>query len=531
MRKTLPLLLVCTLLACAGAPPTRPYVPEQGHQTIAANGIKIAYLAAGDPNDPLIILLHGFPDTPHAWDQIRPALAASGYYVVSPFLRGYAPSEVPAADAYDVTTLGRDVLALITALGKEQADVVGHDWGAMAAYAAAALEPRRVRKLVTMVIPHPAALKVRLRDVRRLRHFLALRKPHADRKFAGDDYAGVDELYARWSPTWKSTAADREAIKNTFAAPGSLHGALGYYRELSRASTTPLRVPTQVPALVIAGLDDGTTPLHTFENTTPFAAGVRLEKLPTGHFPHRERPDLVLPLLKEFLGPPPATNKPVAPEPEPPPVPVAPASPTTPQSWPLDLARELPGGCLGWSTSERAVLCVTGGGSIQTGHAYTLQFLGERAETIKIVEYPALDFEDHPTTLPEKDRARVAARLTAGYYVALPPSTGELRPGKPYAGARFTLRWTRKKTGHEDSGAGEWDVFKDRIEIACNARKPVYLPLFTHTIENPSNDVATVYVLTPSQILLHRVDSWGIEGDIGSREEAALVDLDKLGCR
>lgn len=292
------------LAACAPAPRPRVYEPEQGYATVDAEGVSIAYFAAGDPNDPLIVLLHGFPDTPHAWDQLRPQLAEPGYYVVSPFLRGYAPGYIPATDEYDVESLGRDVLALIVALGKQDADVVGHDWGAMAAYAAAALEPARVRHLVTMVIPHPATLKVRLRDLRRVRHFLALRKPGAAKRFARRDFAGVDELYARWSPTWKSSAADREAVKNTFAAPGSLVGALGYYRDISVKAPAFLRAPTEVSSLVIAGIDDGTTPLDSFDDLTAFAGDVRVEKLPTGHFPHRERPDLVLPLLREFLGPP-----------------------------------------------------------------------------------------------------------------------------------------------------------------------------------------------------------------------------------
>jgi pimeloyl-ACP methyl ester carboxylesterase len=523
--------VLALLAACAGAPPTRPHRPEQDYATIAVNGIKLAYFASGDPRHPLVILLHGFPDTPHAWDSLRPALAESGYYVVAPFLRGYAPSQIPGEDAYDVRTLGRDVLDLIAALGKQSADVVGHDWGAMAAYSAAAQEPRRIRKLVAMVIPHPANIKPRLRDARRLRHFLALRKRSAERKFASDDYAGVDELYARWSPTWRSTPADREPVKNAFAARGSLHGALGYYRDLSRKALAFVRAPTRVPTLVIAGIDDGTTPLDSFDNKAPFAAGVRIEELPTGHFPHRERPDLVLPLLREFLGAPPQQRPEVPPVDDPPEVAREPERPGQPQDWPLDLARELPGGCLAWSTSERAVVCVNGGGSIQSGHTYSLAFLGERPETIKILETPPLDQGDHPLILPEKDRANDAARFTSGKYIALPPPTGTLTPGAPYLGARFTLRWTRKKTDHVDAGTGQWNVYNDRIELACKAKNPIFLPLFDTTIENPGKDDADVYVLSPTQILVHRVDVWGVEGDLGSREDAAFVDLDKLGCR
>ncbi|MGB1015903.1 MAG: alpha/beta fold hydrolase [Nannocystaceae bacterium] len=291
------------LTGCAHEVSTRTYKADTEVAFVEANGLRFAYLAAGDPADPLILLMHGFPDTPHAWDGMREALAKPGYYVVSPYLRGYAPSEIPSEDAFDSQTLGRDVLGLIAAFGKQDADIVGHDWGAMSVYAAAALEPKRIRRMVALVIPHPATLKIRLRDLRRARHFTALRRRRAAKRFARDDLGGVDELYARWSPTWKFEASQLEDVKNSFTAEGSLDAALGYYRVLKFKTPAFLKVKTQVPALVIAGLDDGTTPLDAFDNSSGFAAPMRLEKLPTGHFPHRERPDLVLPLLLEFLAP------------------------------------------------------------------------------------------------------------------------------------------------------------------------------------------------------------------------------------
>lgn len=295
-------LPIATLLvACAPQAPTRTYHPDTEVAEVEANGLRFAYLAAGNPEDPLVLMMHGFPDTARAWDGTREAVAAAGFYVVSPYQRGYAPSEVPEHDVYDAHTLGLDVLGLITAFGKEDADLVGHDWGAMSVYAAAALRPERVRHLITLAIPHPATLKVRLRDLRRARHFFALRKRKAPQRFARDDFAGVDELYARWSPTWKFSDAELQDVKNAFAAPGSLNGALGYYRDLQLRTPEFLDVKTQAPSMMIAGIDDGTTPLAAFDNHTAFAGGVRLEKLPTGHFPHRERPDLVEPLIIEFL--------------------------------------------------------------------------------------------------------------------------------------------------------------------------------------------------------------------------------------
>ena len=85
---------------------------------VEANGLKFAYLEEG--SGPLVVLLHGFPDTAHTWDDLRPRLAAKGYRAVSPFMRGYHPSAIPARDA-DQETIARDPLALIEALGADDA--------------------------------------------------------------------------------------------------------------------------------------------------------------------------------------------------------------------------------------------------------------------------------------------------------------------------------------------------------------------------------------------------------------------------
>src|ERR1700757_2951488 len=123
---------------------------------VEANGLKFAFLEEG--SGPLVLMLHGFPDTAHTWDDLRPRIAANGYRAVSPFMRGYHPSAIPDRDT-DQETLARDPLALIEALGASEAIVVGHDFGAAAAYGAAALGPDRVQKLFTIAIPHPATLK------------------------------------------------------------------------------------------------------------------------------------------------------------------------------------------------------------------------------------------------------------------------------------------------------------------------------------------------------------------------------------
>src|SRR5262245_64260522 len=94
---------------------------------VDANGLRFGYLEQG--SGPLVLLLHGFPDTALTWDRAMPALAQAGYRAVAPFMRGYAPTAIPADGAYDTETLGKDAIALIHALGADAAVVIGHDWG------------------------------------------------------------------------------------------------------------------------------------------------------------------------------------------------------------------------------------------------------------------------------------------------------------------------------------------------------------------------------------------------------------------
>src|SRR5215207_8889817 len=106
--------------------------------TVEANGLAFGYLAAGDEDAPLALCLHGFPDTAHTWRHLLPRLAEAGYRAVAPFMRGYAPSAVPADGRYQGGVLAQDALGLHEELGGAgDAVIIGHDWGALAAHAAA----------------------------------------------------------------------------------------------------------------------------------------------------------------------------------------------------------------------------------------------------------------------------------------------------------------------------------------------------------------------------------------------------------
>ena len=99
------------------------------------NGIRLHYVEAGRPEGPLLILLHGFPETHRTWREQVPALAAQGFRVVAPDQRGYAPSDRPAGVRhYGLPELAEDVFGLMNQFGRTRTHVVGHDWGAAVAW-------------------------------------------------------------------------------------------------------------------------------------------------------------------------------------------------------------------------------------------------------------------------------------------------------------------------------------------------------------------------------------------------------------
>lgn len=279
---------------------TRQYQAPSGWVPVEANGLTFACLQAGA--GPLVLLLHGFPDTAHTWSHLMPALASAGYRVVAPFMRGYAPTTRPTGDDFGAETLGRDVLALMDALGAASAAVVGHDWGAMAAYAAASLAPARVAGLATLAIPHPATLRPSPKKLWGVRHFFALRLPGATRRFAANDFAEVRTLFERWSPGFDWTDDELDAVRNAFSAPGSLDAALGYYRCLSLITPRFLRSKLPMPALVLGGLTDGVAETADFEaSRRMFTGRCDVQMLPGGHFLHREHPAAVERALRGWL--------------------------------------------------------------------------------------------------------------------------------------------------------------------------------------------------------------------------------------
>lgn len=281
------------------------------HGEVQANGLRFAYRAWGHPDAPLVLCLHGFPDAPTAWDALAPELVRAGYRVVAPWMRGYAPTEAPATDDYGAATLGKDALGLMSALGARDAILVGHDWGALAAMSAAVQAPDRVRKLVTVAIPHPGAVSPDF--ILKAHHFLTLPLPGAVGRLAADDYAEVEAIARRWAPTWRPSPAELADMKRAFRPPGGTRAILGYYRALAAGTARPgaseglARKPIAVSTLAVHGTADGAVDGRYYDDTAAFFTKryVRVGLPGVGHFPPREAPAAFNEAVLDFLLPPP----------------------------------------------------------------------------------------------------------------------------------------------------------------------------------------------------------------------------------
>lgn len=266
-------------------------------------GARGRFVALASGRGPLLLVLHGFPDSPHGMLPLVERAAARGFRAVAPFLRGYAPST--GEGPFDVDTLAADVLAIAEHLAPgEPFDLVGHDWGAVISYALLSRASERVRAAVTLSVPHPLAF-VRDLDAGQLRRsgYMGLFQLRhvAERVVARRDFAFLDRLWSTWSPRLDPRVATAAIAHAKAAITPHFPAAIEYYRALAwppvaaarrLRETAARRIDT--PTLHLTGADDGCIAPYVGRARQadffrgPFASETIAS---AGHFLVLERPD------------------------------------------------------------------------------------------------------------------------------------------------------------------------------------------------------------------------------------------------
>lgn len=323
-------------------------LPDIGHRFIEANGIRMHIVEQGE--GPLVVLCHGFPECWYSWRYQLPALAAAGFHAVAPDMRGFGGTDRPdAIEQYTMLHLVGDIVALVDALGAEQAVVVGHDGGAGVAWHAALMRPDRIRGVAGLSVPFrprrsapPTTAMPRTEDA--IFYQLYFQEPGiAEAEYerdprrtllnlmywgSGDAPQGVSRrtfgmiprgngYFTGWAspsmPSWL-TEADLDVYVGELVRTG-FRGGFNWYRNLDRnwellAPFAGARI--EVPALYMAGERDLVLAFQVVgfpgseklvANLSRFVPGLRKTVLlpGCGHWTQQERPDAVNRALVDFI--------------------------------------------------------------------------------------------------------------------------------------------------------------------------------------------------------------------------------------
>lgn len=250
---------------------------EVRQEVVSANGFRFDAIAAGDQGAPLVLFLHGFPQSLDSWRQQVPAVAEAGFHAVAVNQRGYSPGARPdGIDAYRTPLLVDDVLAIAEACGADRFHLVGHDWGGQIAWLVAAGHADRLRSLAVLSRPHPAAFarawKEDPEQPGRSKHHRAFQDPESARLLLED---GARRLRRTLTDQGVPDGAV-DAYVATLSDPGALDAALNWYRAMWQGGSAlaATDIPAvAVPTLYIWGEADATVGRIAALATADYVAG------------------------------------------------------------------------------------------------------------------------------------------------------------------------------------------------------------------------------------------------------------------
>jgi pimeloyl-ACP methyl ester carboxylesterase len=290
--------------------------------TVLTTVLEIGYEQAGPAGGEPVILLHGFPDDVRAWDDVVPELAAQGWRVLVPWLRGFGPTRFLDAGtprSGQQAALGADLLGFMDGLGIERATLAGYDWGGRAACINAALWPERVRCLVSINgyniqnIPASHSPASAAQEYRYWYQWYF----HTERGRAGLA-ANRRELcrlmWSLWSPNWRFDEASFANSAASFDNPDFVEVVIHSYRHRHGAAPgdasldwIEARLAAQpsisVPTVILHGACDGVDPPENSEiHTRHFTGPLQRRVIPiAGHFLPREAPQAVTAAIGELM--------------------------------------------------------------------------------------------------------------------------------------------------------------------------------------------------------------------------------------
>lgn len=283
-----------------------------------STGVELDVVVAGDPANPPIILLHGFPESHRTWRHQIPFLART-HFVLAPDQRGYARSSKPdGVENYAPKLIVADVLALAGHFGIDRFTLVGHDWGGAAAWMTAINHPDRVERLIILNAPHPFLFQKTMfddPDQRRASQYIrAFRDPTLE---AHITEIGVEAYFDKTfmgHADQAKFAAERAIYLDQWSQPGALTAMYNWYRAspiiVPAMDEDPPRPafldkpfpPMAMPVLMVWGMADTALKPSQLDGIEALVPDLMLVRVDAGHFVTWEAPDEVNAAIGAWLG-------------------------------------------------------------------------------------------------------------------------------------------------------------------------------------------------------------------------------------
>lgn len=277
-------------------------------ELIELPGIRLNLVTQGSPENPPVLMLHGFPDFHYGWRHQAAFLADRGYCVLTPDQRGFNLSDKPPAiKDYALETLGQDILKLLDHLKIQRLSVVGHDWGAAVAWWLAHHHPERLQQLAVLNLPHPQILNDFIRHHRpqtfKSWYMLFFQLPWLPEWILSwGQYVHFSHVLKEGGKRGSFSQDDLKHYREAWRQPGAMKAMLNWYRAAWRFPAQYPQTPVSVPTLLFWGLKDPHLLSEMIQPSLDLCARARCIRFKhAGHWPHLDEFEAVNDHLLAFL--------------------------------------------------------------------------------------------------------------------------------------------------------------------------------------------------------------------------------------
>ncbi len=278
------------------------------HRYIKTNGIQLHVVLAGDPANPPVLMLHGFPEFWYGWHHQIDGLVEAGFYLIIPDQRGYNLSDKPnQISAYTLDELSRDAVGLLDALGLQKAYLVSHDWGAAVAWWTAARFADRFHRLTILNVPHPSvmmeAIQSNPRQLLKSWYILFFQIPKLPEFLmtVGGAQNAARMLFASGKPTTFDDA-DIAEYTRAWQQPNAMRSMIHWYRALMRNPVGLENEQITIPTFIIWGKQDIALEFQSAEKSLDYCANGELFVIEDAtHWVQHDAPHTVTTLITNFL--------------------------------------------------------------------------------------------------------------------------------------------------------------------------------------------------------------------------------------